>query len=318
MSSPSKLRWGSTWAKSDFQPSVLMGCFTYGRRMSEMNERVWIAMDLFPQLILGESAKAQQSWQRRFQKTCWQDDDHRLARYCRHGPQVWLSARLKGYPTHVGMMVSTKRMGQTRRSSPMGKCLQGSRHIYYGPMPESDHLVSLIMACWQNDDGGQARWKRGQPKSWPSTRLRDFYNQWEHYTYLSKMSLQIGLETAASGAATNSSRQLVSNSCAVVCIFMISSDTSVFFSGFPKAITKQSSYVLLWTSSLGRLVLLSWLAMFLMVPKSDEFIADWQMLSRVFIRIGLISATAMFGSSRTSIMIDDLMLMVVYLSFYGG
>jgi len=42
------------------------------------------------------------------------------------------------------------------------------------------------------------------------------------------------------------------------------------------------------------------------------------MLSRVFIRIGLISATAMLGSSRTSMMIDDLMLIIVYLSSCGG
>lgn len=42
------------------------------------------------------------------------------------------------------------------------------------------------------------------------------------------------------------------------------------------------------------------------------------MLSRVFIRIGLISATAMLGSRRTSMMTDDLMLMVVYLSSGGG
>ena len=27
------------------QPSVLMGCFTYGCRMSEMSERVWIAKE---------------------------------------------------------------------------------------------------------------------------------------------------------------------------------------------------------------------------------------------------------------------------------
>ncbi len=26
------------------QPSVLMGCFTYGRRIKEMKERVWIAI----------------------------------------------------------------------------------------------------------------------------------------------------------------------------------------------------------------------------------------------------------------------------------
>lgn len=33
------------------QPSVLMGCSTYGRRISEMNERVWLWFILNLRLI---------------------------------------------------------------------------------------------------------------------------------------------------------------------------------------------------------------------------------------------------------------------------
>ncbi len=158
---------------------------------------------------------------------------------------MWLSARLRGSQWHMRLVVEPKEKGQTRRSSPVGKCLQGSRHLYYGLMSELDHSLkqrSKITLCYtQHLDC--SRCHKYLPEH-HSARLAVFYTQWEHHTYFSKMSLQVGLETAASGAAINSSRQLVSSSCAVVRILLTSSDTLVFFSGSPKAATMQLSYSL--------------------------------------------------------------------------
>ena len=111
------------------------------------------------------------------------------------GPIAWLSARLRGCQMHVGMKVSTKRKGQTRRSSPMGKCLQGSRHLSYGEVSPLDHLArqqfKITLSYTQHSSCGLSR---RYPLS--STQRCSTYKQ---YTAHGREQQQCSVETGNEG-----------------------------------------------------------------------------------------------------------------------